>query len=90
MKLCVGCAHFRRQPGFWPQVCQRPVPDGETSSVDGSVERYYLNARAERAKARKWFGRERCGPDALFFLGAAPRNPPQGGTAVKVAKPSNS
>jgi hypothetical protein len=70
-RFCKDCKHYRPHINFGmyviPERCVRPLSD-RTNPVTGEpADRLDKTARSERKNARTIFGRQRCGPDAIFF-----------------------
>jgi len=78
MKLCKDCFYLTRVKRNWPSKGSNSCCDCPsnktivvvTDSVDGQHERtnvIWRNCEEARQK-RRWFGRDRCGPEAKWFI----------------------
>lgn len=86
MPLCIDCAFCQHPPRGTvggAHLCARPTGTVDCRVMGSSTRRLFVRREGERRGRRTLLGREKCGPDGMFFQAApgmpAPPNVGSGG-----------
>jgi len=77
-KFCVDCRYCWRPTAN--KICSRPT--GPIIDVVNGPTNHYLEKPCRKERKKAWFGKPRCGPDAVFFVPKGAPVPPKGGSGI--------